>query len=172
MKQSNRIGLAVGLIGAALLGGCGGGSSEAANTLPDGTYTGTSPAEDDGTYGTVEFTVSSGALSTVSFTAYDEDGTAHDENYGLKADGTVADKDFYQRAQNAIDAEKTYVEQFEEEGDQNEVDTIAGASLSYRLFQGAVENAIANAGSQPTSPLFDVCHHGNALPNCVGGGVP
>ena len=42
----------------------------------------------------------------------------------------------------AIDAEKTYVEQFEEEGDQNEVDTIAGASLSYRLFQGAVENAI------------------------------
>lgn len=147
-KQSNRIGLAVALIGAALLAGCGGSgdsSADPANTLEDGTYTGTSPAEDDGTYGVVEFTVQAGALSDVSFTAFDEDGTAHDENYGLKADGTVADKDFYQRAQNAIDAEQTYVSQFEEEGDQTAVDSIAGASLSYRLFQGAVEDAIANA---------------------------
>ncbi|MGO1945071.1 MAG: FMN-binding protein [Ancrocorticia sp.] len=144
MRRSSGIGLAVAVIGAALLSGCGGAGGPASE-LPDGTYEGTSPAEEDGTYGIVSFTVTGGTLSDVAFTAYDEDGTPHDEDYGLKADGTAADKDFYQRAQNAIVAEQKYVAEFEEEGDQNEVETIAGASLSYRLFQGAVEDAIANS---------------------------
>ncbi|GAA2181293.1 FMN-binding protein [Brooklawnia cerclae] len=132
------------VIGAAVLSGCG-GSTPAANSLPDGQYTGQSEADSDGSYGVVNFTVSSGAVTAASFVVYDQDGTPHDESYGLGSDGKPVDETFYQRAQNAIAAEKQYVAEFEESGDQEQVEQVAGASLSYRQFQAAVEDAIANA---------------------------
>ncbi len=132
------------LIGAIALGGCG-QSSVPANTLPDGTYTGESEPESDGSYGIINFTVQSGNITDASFVMYDQDGTAHDQNYGLGADGTPVDKDFYQRAQNAIEAEKQFVTQFKETGDQSEVESIAGASLSLRLFHSAIDDAINGA---------------------------
>lgn len=142
-----KMGLALaGLIGTIVLSGCG-GTSPAANTLPDGDYSGQTEAESDGSYGVVNFTVSSGAVSAAGFVVYDADGTAHDENYGLGSDGTPADEQFYQRAQNAIAAEKNYVSEFEETGDQEQVESVAGASLSYRLFRAAIDDAIANAGA-------------------------
>lgn len=49
--------------------------------------------------------------------------------------------------QNAIKAEQNYVSQFEEVGDQNEVESIAGASLSYRVFLGAISVAIDNGAN-------------------------
>ncbi|MFT3943153.1 MAG: FMN-binding protein [Ancrocorticia sp.] len=132
-------------IGAAVLGGCGGGgSAAAANSLPDGSYSGQSDPEGDGSYGVVSFTVSAGSISDASFVMYDDDGTPHDEAYGLGSDGKPADEAFYQRAQNAIKAEQNYITQFEEVGDQNEVESIAGASLSYRVFLNAVAVAIDN----------------------------
>lgn len=143
-----KLGLALtGVIGTIVLSGCGGGTSPAANTLPDGDYSGQTEAESDGSYGVVNFTVSSGAVSAAGFVVYDADGTAHDENYGLGSDGTPADEQFYQRAQNAIAAEKNYVSEFEETGDQEQVESVAGASLSYRLFRAAIDDAIANAGA-------------------------
>jgi major membrane immunogen (membrane-anchored lipoprotein) len=93
----------------------------------------------------VTFSVSGGAVTDASFLVYDEDGTPHDEDYGLGSDGTPADQEFYQRAQNAIAAEKEFVSEFEETGDQNQVEAIAGASLSHRLFLDAVADAVADA---------------------------
>lgn len=134
-------------VAVALLSGCSSSAdSVAASTLPDGTYQGQSAVEDDGSYGVVSFSVSSGVVSDASFVIYDEDGTPHDENYGLGSDGTITNEEFYQRAQNAVAAEKEYVSEFEETGDQNEVETVAGASLSHRLFLDAVAQAI-NGGA-------------------------
>ncbi|MFZ1382654.1 MAG: FMN-binding protein [Scrofimicrobium sp.] len=131
------------------LGGCAGGSypGDPANTLPDGEYSGQSVAETDGSYGIVNFTVTGGKVTAADFLMFDQDGTPHDENYGLGSDGTPADEAFYQRAQNAILAEQGYVSQFVEAGDQDAVETIAGASLSYRAFRSAVSDAITNAGA-------------------------
>ena len=136
-------------IGAAVLGGCGGGgdASTPAASLPDGTYFGQSDPEDDGSYGVVSFTVSAGTISDASFIMYDDDGTPHDKEYGLGSDGQPADEAFYQRAQNAIKAEQSYVSQFDEVGDQNEVEAIAGASLSYRVFLDAITVAIDNGAA-------------------------
>jgi Major membrane immunogen, membrane-anchored lipoprotein len=133
-------------VGTFLLSGCG-GTDPAASTLPDGEYTGQSAAESDGTYGVVTFTVAGGQVTDASFVVHDEDGTPHDEDYGLGSDGTPADQQFYQRAQNAIAAEREFVTDFEETGDQNQVESIAGASLSHRLFMDAVAEAIGGAGS-------------------------
>ena len=63
----------------------------------------------------------------------------------LGSDGKPADEQFYQRAQNAVAAEKQYVSEFKETGDQSQVESVAGASLSNRLFQAAIDDAIANA---------------------------
>ena len=148
MKMRNRAGMVLAAaIAAASLGGCGGSDADpAASTLPDGTYSGQSEPESDGTYGTVTFVVDSGVVTEASFVVHDADGTAHDENYGLGSDGEPADQAFYQRAQNAIEAEKQYVTQFEESGDQSDVEAIAGASLSHRLFRSAISDAILNGG--------------------------
>ncbi len=149
MKARHRVGMVMAAaIGAAVLAGCGGGgdSGVAANSLDDGVYTGQSEPESDGTYGVVTFTVDAGTVTDASFIVHDSDGTPHDENYGLGSDGKPADEAFYQRAQNAIEAEGHYVTQFEEAGDQSQVESIAGASLSHRLFRSAVSNAMPDDG--------------------------
>lgn len=129
-----------------ILGGCSGSSAQlAASTLADGCYTGTSQPETDGSYGVVSFCVGDQAVTQASFVVYDADGTAHDEDYGLGSDGQPADQTFYQRAQNAIAAEQEYVAQFEETGDQEQVEMVAGASLSHRLFMAAVTAAMESA---------------------------
>lgn len=127
------------VVGAALLSGCG--SSQAAKDLPDGSYTGKSQVESDGSYGVVKFTVKANTVSNASFVIHDKDGTPHDKNYGRNS----SDQSFYQRAQNAVAAEQKYVTQFEETGSQGQVEKIAGASLSYKLFNDAVEAAISEA---------------------------
>lgn len=129
-------------IGMVALSGCA--TYPAASTLPDGQYAGSSQPETDGTVGKVRFTIKGGQVVDAEFRLYDKDGTIHDENYGKTASGTV-DTEFYQRAQDAISAEQRYVQQFQKTGDQNQVDRVAGASLSHRLFLDAVQAAMDTA---------------------------
>lgn len=131
-------------VAAALLTGCS-GSTTPINELENGEYTGTAAPETDGSYGIIKFKVDNGQVKDVSFLMYDADGTVHDENYGLGADGTPHDEAFYQRAQNAIAAEHSYVTQLEETGNQNKVEVIAGASISHRQFLGAIRDAVRKA---------------------------
>ncbi|MFT4109557.1 FMN-binding protein [Propionicimonas sp.] len=129
-------------VGLAAFTGCA--QSLRAADYPDGRYTGSSAAADDGAIGTVEFTISGGLVTAASFVVRDADGTAHDESYGLsKATGEPVDEAFYQRAQAAVAAEKQYVTQFAEVGDADQVDVIAGASLSHTQFVEAVTDALS-----------------------------
>ncbi len=143
MRKRDVAVLLAAMVGAVVLSGCS-SSVPAANSLPDGQYSGQSEADTDGAYGVVDFTVSGGTVTAASFVVYDEDGTPHDESYGLGSDGKPVDETFYQRAQNALAAEKQYVAEFEESGDQRQVESIAGASLSYRMFRAAIDAAIAD----------------------------
>lgn len=144
MRKTDATLMLAAAIGTMLLSGCV-PKSAPVSELPDGSYTGQSEPETDGSYGIVDFTISGGKVADVSFIIKDKDGTPHDENYGLGSDGTPADKTFYQRAQNAIEAEKSYMSQLKETNNQNEVESIAGASVSYRVFLGAIRDAVESA---------------------------
>ena len=110
----------------------------------DGSYSGASAPDDAGAIGTIQFTISGGRVVEASFVITDADGTPHDENYGLsKSTGKPIDQAFYQRAQAAVAAEQEYVARFKEVGDADEVDVIAGASLSHRQFIEAITDALS-----------------------------
>ncbi|MGC3955964.1 MAG: FMN-binding protein [Propionicimonas sp.] len=114
---------------------------------PDGEYRGVSAPDDAGAVGNVEFTISGGRVTQASFVVVDPDGTPHDQDYGLsKATGKPVDEAFYQRAQAAVKAEQQYVTRFKEVGDADQVDVIAGASLSHRQFVEAITDALSHAG--------------------------
>ena len=131
-------------LGVVLFSGCSQPTTIA--DLPDGTFTGASQPDDQGAVGHLSFTVKDGAIVEASFVVKDADGTPHDHEYGLsKATGQAVDEAFYQRAQAAVAAEQQYVAQFKEVGDADQVDVIAGASLSHRQFVEAVEDALSRA---------------------------
>lgn len=144
MKRIRRAAALVSAVAVVGLAGCGSGMAPAGE-YPDGTYSGTSEADDDGAVGQVEFTIEGGQVVDAGFVIVDADGTLRDEDYGKGAGGEIADEEFYRRAQNAIAAEAEYVAVFEETSDQSEVEAVAGASLSYRHFVGAIEDALSTA---------------------------
>ena len=132
---------------ALLLVGCG------AATYSDGTYEGQSAVregEGDGYgdgYGVATVTIKDNAVVDCEFYTYEPDGTVKDENYG-KQDGAVANTDFYNKAQRAVQACEKYAEQLVAAGDLSGVDAISGATISYDEFCEAVENALKQAESK------------------------
>lgn len=128
-----------------LLTGCS--SSLPASECPDGTYRGESAPSSDGEYATIEFTVEGNQVVSATFTVIDQDGNPHDSEYG-RISGGSGDDQYYQRAQHAVSAEDEYAQQFVEVGDADQVDLIAGASISHDLFLDAVENAVAGCSDQ------------------------
>ncbi len=116
----------------------------------DGTYTGQSSVyegEDDGSgagYGVVTLTIVDNKITACEYLTYEPDGTLKDENYGKK-DDEVANRDFYNRAQRAVQACPKYAEQLVETGDLKKVDGITGATISYNEFEEAVKDALNQA---------------------------
>lgn len=150
IKQSKLAALAVIMmvvISIFMLGACGGGSK----TYKDGTYKGTSSVyenpdgSDDGNgYGEVEITISGGVITDASYTSYEIDGTLKDEDYG-KANGEIANKDFYNKAQKAVAACDEYAKMLVEGGSLDGVDAISGATINYDNFVEATKNALKEA---------------------------
>lgn len=129
------------------LAGCAGGDV----TYTDGTYEARSAEyiNDDGSeegngYGVVKITISGGAISDCTFTTYELDGTEKGEDYGKKQ-GSIANKDFYNKAQKAVGACAKYAEQLVLSGDPDSVDAISGATINYGQFIEAAEEALAQA---------------------------
>ena len=130
----------------ALLTACGGSGSYA-----DGTYTGRSSVhegmEDDGSgagYGVATLTIQGGAITACMFETFEPDGTLKDEDYG-KQNGEVANRDFYNKAQRAVQASAQYDDKLVAAGSLKDVDAISGATVSFSEFQEAVEDALNQA---------------------------
>ena len=132
----------------AALTGCGSASYK------DGTYTAQSEVyealEDeegdeggDG-YGVVTITIKDNVITDCEFTTYMTDGTVKDENYG-KQNGEVANQDYYNKAQRAVQGSENYAVQLAAKGSLDEVDAISGATISYNEFVEAVKEALKQA---------------------------
>jgi major membrane immunogen (membrane-anchored lipoprotein) len=129
----------------AMLSGCG------SKSYADGTYTGQSSVyesdEDEGNgngYGVVTLTIQDNTIAQCTYLTYEPDGTLKDENYGLQ-DGTVANRDYYNKAQKAIAACDVYAEELVETNDLKKVDAVSGATINYKNFEEAVKDALKQA---------------------------
>lgn len=125
------------------------GSSDV--SYKDGTYTGQSSVyiNDDGTdegngYGVVEITIEDGKIVDATYQTYEEDGTLKGEDYG-KIDGSVSNRDYYNKAQKAVAAASEYAKMLVENGSLDGIDAISGATVNYNNFVEAVNNALDQA---------------------------
>ena len=105
-----RLLLISGIAAVCIFAGCGGGKAD----YKDGTYEGKSSVfegeEEDGSgagYGVVSLTLEGGKITAAEFTTYEPDGTLKDSEYG-KQDGEIANQDFYNKAQRAVQASSKY----------------------------------------------------------------
>ncbi len=137
------------VLAAGLLTGCGGKDV----SYKDGTYEAKSSVyeNDDGTddgngYGVVSVTIKDGKISDCTFTTYEKDGTLKDKEYG-KEDGRVANKDYYNKAQKANAACAEYASMLVQNGQLDGIDAISGATINYKEFKEAVEEALKQAES-------------------------
>jgi major membrane immunogen (membrane-anchored lipoprotein) len=119
-------------------------SACAEQALKDGVYSGTSSPDDTGACGEVTITVSGGKISACDFVTRQKDGTIKDEDYG-KVNGTISNQAYYDKAQLAVRAMKSYAAQYAAAGDLDAVDAVSGATIAYRQFIEAVEEAIEEA---------------------------
>ena len=133
---------------AVLTAGCGGGNK----TYKDGTYEGKSEVyinEDEEStegngYGVVNITIKDGKISDCVYKTYQEDGTLKDSEYG-KAQGSIANKDFYNKAQKAVAAADEYATMLIANGSLDGIDAISGATINYNEFVEAVNAALKQA---------------------------
>ena len=136
------------VLAALLLSACG----EVSYT--DGTYTAQSEVyegmEDadsleggDG-YGVVTITLKDNVIVDCVFTTYMTDGTVKGEDYG-KQNGEIANQDYYNKAQRAVQASANYAQQLASKGSLDAVDAISGATISYHEFNEAVKEALKQA---------------------------
>ncbi len=138
---------------AAFATGCGGSSV----SYTDGSYEGKSEihegdSTEDGTdagngYGVVSITITDGKISACTYQTYEPDGTLKGEEYG-KAQGAVANRDYYNKAQKAVAACDEYANMLVANGSLDGIDAISGATINYNEFVEAVGNALAQAETQ------------------------
>lgn len=115
-----------------------------AGGFADGTWTGKSDHDDTGGYGVVRLTIHGNDVTAATFTLYQADGTRKGVDYG-KVNGQITDQDEYDRAQAGIAAAPKYAAELVSTDDLSKVDTITGASITYRTFEQAVTNALDQA---------------------------
>ena len=131
---------------AALTAGCG-----ASQSYADGTYEGKSEvfenedgSEEGNGYGVVSITIKDNQIVDCTFQTYEPDGTLKGEDYG-KADGAIANKDYYNKAQKAVAACEEYANMLVANGQLDGIDAISGATINYGQFQEAVKDALKQA---------------------------
>ena len=141
-----------GLVAAALLAICLTACGETNYT--DGTYQGRSAdyvseeGEEAGNgYGIVNLTISGGQITACEYQTYELDGTLKGEDYG-KENGEIKNKDFFNKAQKARAACANYAQQLVAKQNVKVVDAVSGATVNYREFQEAVDDALKQAAQK------------------------
>ena len=133
---------------AALLSACGAASyADGTYTAQSAVYEGLEDADSleggDG-YGVVSITLKDNVIVDCEFTTYMTDGTVKGEDYG-KQNGEIANQDYYNKAQRAVQASENYARQLAAKGSLDAVDAISGATISYQEFNEAVKEALKQA---------------------------
>jgi major membrane immunogen (membrane-anchored lipoprotein) len=124
--------------GILVLAGCG----KAA--LRDGVYTGRSGEDDTGAWGEVTVTIAEGKVRGCEFVTWQRDGTPKGEDYG-KINGEISNRDYYDKAQLAVEAMKKYAAGYARTGSLKDVQAVSGATIAYDQFLEAVEHALEQA---------------------------
>nr|WP_315104033.1 FMN-binding protein [uncultured Catonella sp.] len=127
----------------AILTACG-----SSTKLADGNFEGTSSVytNPDGSdagngYGVVKITVKDNAITECSFKTYEPDGKEKDSEYGKKQ-GSVANRDFYNKAQKAVKACDEYANKLIQSGSPDDIDAISGATVNHDQFVEAAKIAL------------------------------
>jgi len=108
--------------------------------LKDGSYEGQSTPDSRGGYGIVKIEVKDGKISSAEFLQYNADGSLKDETYGQGSG-----EENYKKAQDALKASAEYPKKLVETQDVEKVDSITGATSSWKAFQEAAKDALAKA---------------------------
>ncbi|MFC2616224.1 MAG: FMN-binding protein [Treponema sp.] len=114
----------------------------------DGVYKAVSGIKDDwGGNAEVTITIKDGKITDCEFLSYEKDGTLKGEDYG-KTDGVIKNAGLYKIAQNAIKNAEKYGPKLVETQRLDKVDAIAGATVSYELFENVVGIALKQAKAE------------------------
>ena len=128
-----------------VLSGCGGAASYA-----DGTYEGRSEMYGDNEggdadgYGVVSLTIADGIITDCAFSTFQLNGDPKDAEYG-KEGGVIANQDYYNKAQRAVQSCDQYAQELVEAGGLKGVEAISGATVNYNQFQDAVKDSLSKA---------------------------
>ena len=111
----------------------------------DGVYKSFANIKDDwGGTAEVEIKIKEGKIVECTFLSYEKNGNLKGPEYG-KVDGVIKNVGLYKIAQASILRAAEYGQKLIETQNIDDVDVIAGASISYKLFKDAVENALQGA---------------------------
>lgn len=111
----------------------------------DGVYKSFANIKDDwGGTAEVEIKIEEGKIVECTFLSYEKNGNLKGPEYG-KVDGVIKNVCLYKIAQASILRAAEYGQKLIETQNIDDVDVIAGASISYKLFKDAVENALQDA---------------------------
>lgn len=121
-----------------ILTGCG------KKELKDGTFTGVVTKEEANTKNagdsTVVLTIKDGKIVDCKYESRDSKGNVKDENYGKEAG-----EQNYKKAQKAVVGIRKYPEDLVKTQDIDKVDSVSGATVSYKIFVDATKKALEEA---------------------------
>lgn len=116
----------------------------AAPAYKDGTYHAESGADDRGAVGHITLTIQQGKIVQAEFKGVQKDGKVKDVEYG-KTNGKIENQEFYNKAQVAVKGMATYAPKLVEVQDIDKVDSVSGATVSYKQFVDAGKKALEQA---------------------------
>ncbi|MDR2005753.1 MAG: FMN-binding protein [Acidaminococcales bacterium] len=121
--------------------GCGGGAA-----YKDGVYRAVSSKDQRGAYGEITITVKGGEIADSKYVTYLKEGESKikDQDYG-KVNGVISNRDFYNKAQFAVEAMQVYNGKLKEAKSLKGIDALSGATESYRQFMEAADKALKAA---------------------------
>lgn len=141
MKTAIRLCLIV-ILALGLFSGCGKNSDSAA--YKDGTYMGRSSEDDKGAYGEATITLAGNKITDCTYVTRQSDGSIKDEEYG-KVNGEISNRDYYDKAQLAVEAMGQYAQELVKVQKPEDVDAVSGATIAHGQFIEAVQNALGEA---------------------------
>lgn len=111
----------------------------------DGTYVGKSSADEKGEVGQLTITIENHKITKSEYVGLNKDGSVKGENYGKNDDGSIGNKVYYNKAQHAVEVNGEYAKKLLETQELNKVDGVSGATVSYKQFFEAAQDALGKA---------------------------